>query len=311
MISISEALTHALAAGDLDRLSKLVERYAFAIMEAHEASSLLNWLSSLPDRVTESHPWLSIAQAWLLAYLGRNDRIEQAIAEAEKSADPADRRLMGYIAAMRTLSGEFGIRPIPNGIAQAHQALEMLPQDEFRPRAFVCYHLANILAWHGDVGAALKALEEAAELSRSVGDFEMAMTAQFEIANVLRHAGELKESLRLFERTHQMAAAHLSERKSLSIGFSYLQQALIYLEWNELDQALNFAREGIRLCKLWGYSDYLYNGWFYYSDILYETGDLDGALSAIQEAKHILSENSPGDRVLALEAVINQARGDW
>ena len=308
---LSEALAHALAAGDLDRLSKIVERYAFAIMEAHEASSLLNWLNSLPDRVTESHPWLSIARAWLLAYLGKNDLIEQALSEAEKSADPADRRLMGYIAAMRTLSGEFGNRPIRNGIAQAQQALEMLPEDEFRPRAFVCYHVANILEWHGDTSAALKALVEAAELSRSAGDFEMAMTAQFEIANILRYKGELKESLRMFERTHQMAAPHLTERKSLSTGFAYLQQAQIYLEWNDLEKALQFAREGIRLCKIWGYSDFLYNGWFYYAGILYETGDLDGALSAIQEAKQILSENSPGNRVLSLEAVINQARRDW
>ena len=59
---LAEALAHALAADDLDRLATLVERYAFTIMEAYEASSLLNWLNSLPERITNSYPWLNIAR---------------------------------------------------------------------------------------------------------------------------------------------------------------------------------------------------------------------------------------------------------
>jgi LuxR family maltose regulon positive regulatory protein len=307
---LSEALVHAFAAGDLDRLVKIVERYAFTIMEVHEASSLLNWLNSLPESIMVSKPWLNIARAWLLAYLGRSDQIEPAIGDAEKYADPRDQRLKGYIAAMQALSGEIGSRPYQNGFVQGMSALALLPQDEFRPRGFVCYHLANILSWQGEIAAALKMLEDAIEMSQCAGDIEMAMTAQFEIASLLRHQGKLKESSRMFERTHQMANTHLPERKSLSVGFAYLQQALIFLEWNEVDQALQFAREGTRLCSIWGYCDYLYNGWYYYAGILLETGNLDGALYAIREAIHAFSENYPGDRVMALEAVINQARGD-
>ncbi len=99
--------------------------------------------------------------------------------------------------------------------------------------------------------------------------------------------------------------------KSFPVGYAYLLQAQIYLEWNDLKRSLHFAREGIRLCKLWGYSDYLYNGWFIYAGILYETDDLDEALSAIREAENIFPKTTPGGRDFALEAVINQARGDW
>jgi LuxR family transcriptional regulator, maltose regulon positive regulatory protein len=310
---LAEALAHALAAGDLDRLAKIVERYTFTIMEAYEASSLLNWLNSLPERVTNSYPWLIIAQAWLLAYLGRNDQIEPAIEVAEKFADPEDRRINGYIAAMRTLAGELGARQMQDGIIQARKALELLPQDEFRPRAFVCYHLANLLSWQGDNPAALKALEEASSLSLSAGDLELAMSAQFEIANILRYQGKLRQSLDVFETTLQMADAHSPGRKlkSFPIGYAYLQKAQIYLEWNDLEKALHFAREGIRLCELWGYSDYLYNGWIIYANIFYETGDLDEALGAIREAEHIFPKTTPGGRDFALEAVINQAKGNW
>ena len=199
------------------------------------------------------------------------------------------------------------------GIIQARKALELLPQDEFRPRAFVCYHLANILSWQGDNPAALKMLEEASSLSNSAGDLELAMAAQFEIANILRYQGKLIQSMEIFETTLQKTDVHTAGRKlkSFPIGYAYLQEAQIYLEWNDLEKTLDLAREGIRLCKLWGYSDYLYNGWFIYAAILYETGDLDEALGAIREAENIFPEESPGWSRFALEAVINQARGDW
>lgn len=309
----AEALVHALAAGDLDGLAVLVERYAFTIMDAYEASSLLNWLNSLPERVTNSYPWLNIARAWLLAYLGRNDQIEPALAAAEKFADPEDLRICGYIAAMRTLSGELGASQMQDGIIQGRKALELLPQEEVRPRAFVCYHLANLLSWQGDNLEALKALEEASALSLSAGDLELAMAAQFEIANILRYQGKLKLSMEVFETTLQKADAHTigQKMKSFPVGYAYLQKAQIHLEWNDLERTLHFAREGIRLCKLWGYSDYLFNGWFIYSAILYETGALDEALDAIREAEHIFPRTTPRGRDFALEAVINQAKGNW
>jgi len=118
---LSEALAHALAAGDLDGMAKLVEQYAFTIMEVQEASALLNWLNSLSDNVTNTYPWLNIARAWLLAYIGKNDQIEQAIGLAEKSADPEDQRIWGYIAAMRTLACELHVGQMHAGILQARK----------------------------------------------------------------------------------------------------------------------------------------------------------------------------------------------
>jgi len=309
---LSEALIHALAAGDPDHLTKLVERYAFSIMGVFEASSLLNWLNSLPDQIKNPNPWLNIARAWLLAYLGRDDQVEQAILEAEKSAEKGGHRLWGYIAAMRTIAVELVSGQMQEGIKQAAKALELLPQDEYRPRAFVLYHLANILSWQGETDSALKALAEASSLSLRVNDFEMAMTARFETANILCSLGKLKESLRTFERTRQLSESKntIWKLKSLPEGFSYLQEAQIHLEWNDLVMALRLASEGIQICTLWGYLDYIYNGWYIFANVLYQTGDMDGALAAIDDAKQNYPKIGRGDRIMALEALINQSRGN-
>jgi len=61
---------------------------------------------------------------------------------------------------------------------------------------------------------------------------------------------------------------------------------------------------------MWGYSDYLFEGWSIFAKILYETGDLEGASTAIMEAKRIFPELPPGHRILGQEALINQAMGD-
>lgn len=309
---LSNAMTHALSAGDLDRLARLVEHYAFTIMNVKEASFFLNWLGSLPDHITNTYPWLNIARAWLLAYLGRTNRIESAIRAAEASASPEDKRIRGYIAAMRTLASELGTARIDDGILQAKQALDLLPRDDLRPRAFVCYHLANLLSWNGKMSEAQQALEDSASLGLSAGDIEMAMTAQFEIAALLRSQGKLHKSLQMYEDTLRMANTINPDfiNKSLSVGYAYLCMAIIYLEWNDLEKSIDFTQAGLQICKMWGYSDYLLNGYIIYSTILYETGDLEGALNAIHEAKSIFPGSLPFDRVHSLEAIILLARGD-
>jgi LuxR family transcriptional regulator, maltose regulon positive regulatory protein len=101
------------------------------------------------------------------------------------------------------------------------------------------------------------------------------------------------------------------KNRSLAIGYAYLQMSALFLEWNNLSEALTYAREGIQICKLWGYSDYLYNGLSHLAMVLLANGDLDGSLSTIREAKQLFDKNKPVvDRLSALEAVINLARGD-
>lgn len=308
---LSNALTHAIAANDLDRLIGLVKKYAFTILEANQASIFLGWLNTLPDTVMASSPWLYIARAWLSAYLGQFEEIEPSIREAEKYANQADRRLMGYIAAMWTLMGEFEY-PRIDGIPYARQALELLPQEEYQARAFVSYHLSNILSGTGDVLLALKALEDAYTWSLVVGDSEMAMTAQFQRAYVLYVLGRLTESLQAFEKTFLMADSSYPDKKykSLSVGFAYSQLSLLYLEWNNTSEALRYASEGLEICKRWGYSDYIYEALITLAEILLAIGDLDNALSAIQEAKQAIKNPSILNRPDSLEAVINLNRGE-
>jgi LuxR family maltose regulon positive regulatory protein len=308
---LSNALTHAIAANDLDRLVKLIEKYAFTIFDFNQASTFLSWLNTLPETVMESNPWLYIARAWLLAYLGQLEDIESLLVKAEKYADRDDRRLMGYIAAMWTLLGELYSSRV-DGISHAHQALTLLPQQEYRARAFVVYHLSNHYTWYGDFLPALKALEDSITWSFAAGDSERAMIAQFQTASILFYMGRLRESFQLFKKTFQMVDSDLPDKKnrSLPVGYAYIQLSSLYFEWNNIPEALRYVSDGIKICRLWGYSDYLHNGLIYYAEIRMALGDLEGALRAVREAKTLYSPVTVTSRANSYEAVINQARGD-
>jgi LuxR family maltose regulon positive regulatory protein len=308
---LSNALPHAIAANDLNRLVQLIEKYAFTIFNQNQASIFLNWLNTIPEAVMGSNPWLYIARAWLLAYLGQLDEIEQLLIEAEKHADQSNRRLMGYISAMWTLMGEFLYARV-DGLLHATKAFELLPPDEYRARAFVGYHMSNLIAWRGDILPALKALEITTTWSLAAGDSEMAMTAQFEKANILHTMGKLRESLQAFTRTFQMVDSDYPDKRnrSLPIGFAYIQLSSLYLEWNNTVEAFRLVKEGIQICRRWGYLDYLYNGLLKLADVFLAIGDKESALSTIREAKDIYYSNPTSSRVNGQEAMINLARGD-
>ncbi len=308
---LSNALPHAIAANDLNRLVQLIEKYAFTIFDQNQASTFLNWLKTIPEAVMGSNPWLYIARAWLLAYLGQLEEIEPLLIEAEKHADRSNHRLMGYIAAMWTLMGELRSAHV-DGLLHASRAFELLAPDEYRPRAFVGYHMSNILAWRGDILPAFKALEMTTTWSLAAGDPEMAVTAQFEKASILHTLGRLSESLEAFTRTFQMVDSDYPDKRnrSLPMGFANLQLSSLYLEWNNTREALRLAKEGIQICRRWGYQDFLYDGLLKLADVFLAIGDKDSALSTVREAKDVFSSNPNSSRVQGQEAMVNLARGD-
>jgi LuxR family transcriptional regulator, maltose regulon positive regulatory protein len=104
----SDAIDHALAAGSLDRATRLIERAARPAFEAGELATLLGWLDALPpDRVAAS-PELTALHAWALFETGQ---VGAAVALAERhlalsdARGPAEGRLLVLRALMATVTG--------------------------------------------------------------------------------------------------------------------------------------------------------------------------------------------------------------
>jgi serine/threonine-protein kinase PknK len=76
---VSEAVTHALAAGDVGRATDLVERHAMPLVEHSRMVSLLGLAGRLPPNAADDRPALLMAVAWANCLLQRTDAAQVAL----------------------------------------------------------------------------------------------------------------------------------------------------------------------------------------------------------------------------------------
>ncbi|MGW5153549.1 protein kinase domain-containing protein [Rhodococcus koreensis] len=84
---ISEAVDHALAAGDQDRAVELVEHDGTSLLEHSQMSTLLGLVAKLPPRIVVSRPRLQLAVAWANILLHRAEPAQRALDLVESTLD--------------------------------------------------------------------------------------------------------------------------------------------------------------------------------------------------------------------------------
>src|SRR5206468_2543491 len=72
----SEAIRHALAAGDFDKAAELVELAAPALFRSRQEATVLGWLRTLPDELLRYRPVLSNVYAGALLSSGVLDGVD-------------------------------------------------------------------------------------------------------------------------------------------------------------------------------------------------------------------------------------------
>ncbi len=84
---VSEAVDHALLAGDETSAVDIVERDGMSLLEYGQMASLIGLVNKLPPAVIESHPRLQLDLAWANILLHRADAAERALRLAESTFD--------------------------------------------------------------------------------------------------------------------------------------------------------------------------------------------------------------------------------
>ncbi len=82
---VSEAVTHALAAGDVDRATDLVERHAMPLVEHSRMVSLLGLTGRLPRHALDDRPRLLMAVAWANCLLQRAQPAQRALDDLRRA----------------------------------------------------------------------------------------------------------------------------------------------------------------------------------------------------------------------------------
>lgn len=259
---LHEAVSHALETQDWDFAAGFIERHAMDMIARSQVATLHEWCAAFPEEQIRARPGICIYLAWTVMLTFRTDlrqevidRLAQAEAALDRPGLPSLANIgtggaqvclrdwiMGQVFAIRSnlLLAAFNDPVDPQALIELSlKSLELLPETEKQVRVISTINLAHAYMMMGDVRQTEKALAEAARLGWEAGNYFTVVTAMFYQARLAFHLGDVHRAMEICE-------AGLAELKPLfehpdqefpAIRSLYVAQAVIYLEWNDLEQA--------------------------------------------------------------------------
>jgi LuxR family maltose regulon positive regulatory protein len=278
----SEAVSHLLSAGDFERAAHLAEQAGWPMLARGEMTTLLGWLTALPDGVKDTRPRLGVLRAWALALTGQLDLVEPCLVGLDLQP------VAGEVAALRAyvadLAGGF-----PQAVEFCHQALELLPKDSLFLRSIVALILGTgAYRTDGDPQASIRALAEAATLGQAAGNVHLDVTATCTLGHVQMMQGQLHRAAETFARAFQIATSG-GRAPTLFIGLGHAGMAELLYEWNDLAGAMDHAQKSIELGERGESVDVLQAGYSYIplAQLHQVRGDGEKALQVLHKAEQV------------------------
>jgi LuxR family maltose regulon positive regulatory protein len=316
---------HALAAGDYDDVIRQIEQGAGEIFQGSQLNTLLRWWAGLPRELVTSQPKLCMIYAWAwvaTGHLGEAEGCLQAIEQAlgikmtelyaeggeAKAMDPAIRAALVEVVVVRAeLAIERG--NIADALKLSHLVLPYLEDDEgpylhnppkaSRTVVFFIMGMAHKL-W-GELGAADKALSEAAALGQERGNVHIVAVAYGHLASGQAIQGHLHQAVQTCRRGLQLVQEMAGRRSPMS-GLLRAELGNLLCEQNDLEAALHHLQESIAVAKPWGFWDALVPGYTGLARLRVAQGDWGRAFAVLDELA-ALGQNNPQAVMPAVESL--------
>jgi LuxR family maltose regulon positive regulatory protein len=200
---VDEAIQHALAAGDLESATRLVDGIAADLTVRAESNELLKLVEQLPSDLRQGYPMLCIWHAWALLFMGQLEMVEPALAGAganQKKGPGVPNP--GYVttvhAYLATRQGD-----LLKSINLCEQALEEMSRAT--PDQFTLMFRGAAIIWlglnHRRLGNLDKAkglFMEAIEINQKAGNYFAALAAFEQLAELSVVRGQLHKALDLY-----------------------------------------------------------------------------------------------------------------
>jgi LuxR family transcriptional regulator, maltose regulon positive regulatory protein len=326
----SQAIRHALAAGDVERAAELVELAIPAARRSRQEATIRSWLDAIPADVVRVRPVLAVGHIGALMAGGEFEGVEDRLRDVERWLEPTgagpegtwtppagmvvvdeeeSRRLPGvvemYRAALALVRGDASAT-----IGHAERAIHRAAEEDDLTRAGASA-LSGLARWGGgDLEAAHQAYSDAVEGLRRAGYIADVLGCSITLADIRITQGRLGEALRTYERALRLAAdqdgAVLRGTADMYVGMSQ-----IACERNDLPAATRHLLRAEELGEHTWLPQNPYRWRVAMARVREAEGDLDGALDLLDEALGVyMGDFSPNVRPIpALRARVLAEHG--
>ena len=248
---LTDAIRHALAAGRLDEVARLIERHGLTLIAHGESRMILAALEALPDRFLQNRPTLYIVHGAILSLQNYTDAAERRLQEAERAiallpSDDQTRHLRGIVLTIRAELSRY-VGDVDGSVHLAREAATLLPASDRAARQRADDYAALDFLLTGDMVRASEIYPaELITATQATGD----LIGHFSVISTVGWArvyqGRLREAAELFQTgLREVAATGLQH--FFADMFYHLGLGVVQYEWNELDAAEDNLEQGFQL----------------------------------------------------------------
>ncbi len=304
--SPADAVRHALAAEDFERAAGLVELAWPAMDGRFQSATWLGWVKALPDELVRARPVLSVGYAWAFLNGGELEAGEARLRDAERwletTADMSERpeapsaemvvvdeeqfrSLPATTATARAYHAQ-ALGDVPGTVKYARRALDLLPEGDHLRRGPAAALLGLVQWASGDLEAAHRSIADAMAGFQMAGNMHFAISGTYGLADIRMAQGRLREAVSTYEQSLQLATEQ-GEPVLRGTADLYLGLGELHREQGDLEAARQHLLRSEELGEQAALPDWPHRLCLAQARLKEAQGDLDGALSLLDEAERL------------------------
>lgn len=240
----SEAIHHALAAGDASMLRDILLNHAWGLFNHSELTLLEESLKALPWESLLENPRLVLLQAWLMQSQHRYSEVNTLLARAEQEMESEmDTTLHGEFNALRA---QVAINDGDPDEAErlAMVALDELPLANFYSRIVATSVHGEVLHCKGDLTRSLSLMQQTEQMARRHDVWHYALWSLIQQSEILFAQGFLQAAWENQEKAFQLIREQHLEQLPMHEFLLRIRAQLLWA-WSRLDEAESCARQGV------------------------------------------------------------------
>ena len=311
----ADGVRHAFLAEDFHRAAYIIEMTWATMDRTRQFATWLKWARQLPDEHIQMRPVLSVGYAWALLENGELEDGERRLNDAESLLDAPTGNMLIHdeeefeylrasIANARTYLSQ-AYNDVPATIAYAHQALDLLPPDDYLRRGITGSLLGLALWQRGDIKSAYNTFASAMNNFETAGNIMFAVTGVYILSDMLLTLGQFRNAIDTYLRSLQLVSAD-EQAPMQGTADVYLGLSELYFERFDNDLTKQYLQKSETLSKTTGFPRWRYRWSLVQSRFRLSMGDFEGALNMLDEAeRHYIRGPVPDMRPIpALRAMI-------